>query len=75
MDKDALLEKLIFLSCREFISIYLEKKKTDLKKDRQRNLVPAKIGIYGFSMFLIYVINYAVTSQLVTILSYIYHMN
>ena len=47
----------------------VEQKKTDFRKDRKRNLVPAKVGIYGFFMFLIYVINYAVTAQLVTIRS------
>ena len=43
----------------------LEMKKTDIRKERQRNLVPVKVGIYGMIMLLVYIINYAVTASLV----------
>ena len=45
--------------------ITLEMKKTDVRKDRKRNLVPVKIGIYGMIMLLVYIVNYAVTASLV----------
>jgi len=45
-------------------SIFLALRTTDLKKERKRNLLPARVGIYGIIMFLAHTVAWQIAFAL-----------